>query len=72
MSTSKSTVIPNALVAKDVKTLRRLMLATNGRLSAFLKYDIMWVESEKKWYAWYYEDIIEETRVKPSTKGEGV
>lgn len=48
------------------------MLMTNGRLGAFLKYDIMWVESEKKWYAWYYEDIIEDTRKKPNSQGEGV
>jgi len=70
MSQAKLTTIPNALVAKDVKRLRQLMLLNNRRLSAFLKYDIVWVESEKKWYAWYYEDLTFDLRQKP--QGEGV
>jgi hypothetical protein len=57
-SPAKSTVIPNFLVAATPLGLRRLMLFNNKKHGAWLKYEIQWVESKKKWYAWYYAESI--------------
>lgn len=55
---SKSTVIPNFLTAVTPLGLRRLMLLNNKKHGAWLKYDIQYVESQKRWYAWYYAESI--------------
>jgi hypothetical protein len=52
---AKSTTIPNYLVASTPLGLRRLMLLNNRKQSAYLEYDIMFVNG--RWYAWYIADI---------------
>lgn len=57
MSEVKGTTIPNFVTARSPKALRRLMLLTNKRTAMWHPYQIMWVESEKLWYAWFHEDV---------------
>lgn len=33
-----------------------MMLINNARKGAFFRYDIVWVEKEATWYAWYYKE----------------
>lgn len=50
-----ATKIPQAIVAGDVKSLRRRMLLNNIRLGAQVVYfDIQNVKGQ--WYAWYFDD----------------
>ena len=46
--------IPNFIRAKSPQGLRRLMRRNNLRRRGFVQYNIIFVESEKLWYAWYY------------------
>ncbi len=53
---AKSTVIPNFISAVTPLGLRRLMLLTNRKHGAWLRYDISFVNG--KWFAWYYADVV--------------
>lgn len=64
--------IPNFLVARTPKGLRRLMLETNIKFGKqFNFFDIQFVGG--KWYAWYYLDITsaEQRGVQADPNGKG-
>lgn len=47
--------IPNYVSARSEFALRRAMFLNNLKHKGFVVYqDIQWVESKKKWFAWYY------------------
>ena len=48
--------IPNAIVARTWSGLRRAMFRNNLKHKAFIKYDIIWNSTEKKWYAIYFQN----------------
>ena len=54
------TRIPNFLSAGSPKGLQRLMLKNNISRGIVFSYDIVWVESDKKWYAWFDYDNSQE------------
>lgn len=55
------TTVPNFVTARTANGLRRIMLRTNTRLKGFASfYSIQWVESEKRWYAWFLEDVSDQ------------
>ena len=55
--------IPNVLKASTTEELRRLMLQTNTKHKAYLRYfDIQFAQG--KWHAWY----ISEVQVMPGVK----
>jgi len=63
------TNIPNFLSAGSPMGLQRLMRMNNLKKSIIFKYDIVWVDSEKKWYAWYYYDVDKEILAKGVKRG---
>lgn len=55
--TPSLTDIPVFITAGSPQGLRRKMFDTNLKLKAFVNYQfIQYVESEKKWYAWFVAD----------------
>lgn len=49
-------MIPNFIVARSPLGLRQLMLRTNAKSGAFLKwFDIQFTNG--KWIAWYYSEV---------------
>jgi hypothetical protein len=62
-------VIPNYLVAATPKELRLLMLKNNVAKAMFFKYfDIQYVATEKKWFAWYFDEADRDNLI---LKGKG-
>jgi hypothetical protein len=54
---SELDVIPNFIEAATPKELRLRMLQNNVEKYTFFKYfDIQYVQSQKKWYAWYFDE----------------
>jgi len=47
------TRIPNFLSAASPMGLQRLMRSNNLKRGIVFSYSIVWVESDKKWYAWF-------------------
>lgn len=58
MSREKASTIPDYLSAGTPKGLRRLMLLNNAKRGCWHKYDIMYVEKENRWYAWYQKAVL--------------
>ena len=59
MSEKNSTTIPNYLTASTLDELRRLMLLNNARMSAYVHYfdiQVQTIKGKPKWIAWFYED----------------
>lgn len=53
--------IPQFLTARTPMGLRRAMLRNNTRQKGFVVYqDIQWVESDRRWYAWFYVKVEQE------------
>ena len=36
-----------------------------------MQYQIQYVADEKKWYAWYYENVMDDRSVDPSQQSDG-
>ena len=57
-------VIPNFITASTPKELRLLMYKNNISKAMFFKYfDIQYVQSEKKWYAWYFDEADRDNNI---------
>lgn len=54
------TRIPNFLSAASPMGLQRLMRKNNLKRGIVFGYSIVWVDSEKKWYAWFDYDVDKE------------
>jgi len=62
--------IPNFISARTPAGLRRAMLRNNTKQKGYVFYHhIQWVESEKRWYAWF--DVKEEIQSLESLAGGG-
>lgn len=62
---------PNALTASSVNGLRRLMLLNNKRTGNFHNYNIIWNDTEGKWYAWYIDQTMSRQLSPQSSKDSG-
>lgn len=60
--------IPNALASSSVNGLRRLMFLNNKKTGNFHNYQIVWNDTDRKWYAWYIDQSV--SRQVPMNKSE--